>query len=224
MSGATSVHPKRSHSRGVCMSLKSLSVFACVASLSASLCGSASAAALVVSYVPALVAQHQASLAGQVDPSTHMRMQVVLPMRNLAELKDTLGALYNPSSPLYRHWLSVAEFTKRFGPTQKDYDAAMTFFRGQGLAVTGTMANRYMFQVEGNASDVERVLHVKMNLYKHPTENRNFMAPDREPTLALQVPVQEITSLDNYVLPYPKLVRSNGQQRSGSGSGPQGNF
>ncbi len=60
-----------------------------------------------------------------------MRMQVVLPMRNKAQLKDTLSVLYNPSSPLYRHWLSVAEFTKRFGPTQKDYDTAIKFFRAQ---------------------------------------------------------------------------------------------
>jgi subtilase family serine protease len=207
------------------MSLKSLSVFACVASLSASLCGSASAAALLVSHVPAVVAQHQAALAGQVDPSTHMRMQVVLPMRNLAELKDTLGALYNPQSPLYRHWLSVADFTKRFGPTQKDYNAAMAFFRGQGLSVTNTAANRYMFQVEGQASDVERVLHVKLNLYKHPTESRNFMAPDREPTLALQVPVQEITSLDNYVLPHPKLKHADVRDgKALTGSGPGGNY
>jgi subtilase family serine protease len=207
------------------MYLKSLSVFAFAAGLSASLCGSASAAALLTSHVPAPVAQHQAALAGQVDPSTHMRMQVVLPMRNLAGLKDTLGALYNPQSPLYRHWLSVAEFTRQFGPTQKDYNAAMNFFRGQGLSVTNTMANRYMFQVEGNASDVERVLHVKMNLYKHPTENRNFMAPDREPTLSLQIPVQHITSLDNYVLPHPKLVHAD--SRAGTpptGSGPSGNY
>jgi len=207
------------------MSLKSLSVFACVATLSASLCGSACAAALLTSHVPAAVARHQAALAGSVDPSTHMRMQVVLPMRDKAGLKDLLSVLYNPSSPLYRHWLSVADFTKRFGPTQKDYNAAITYFRGQGLSVTNTAANRYMFQVEGTAGDVERVLHVKLNNYKHPTENRTFMAPDREPTLDLQVPVQHITHLDNYVLPHPKLVHADSRSgRASTGSGPDGNY
>ena len=207
------------------MSLKSLSVFACMATLSASLCGSASAAALLTSHVPVAVARHQAALAGSVDPSTHMRMQVVLPMRDKAGLKDLLSVLYNPSSPLYRHWLSVAEFTKRFGPTQKDYNAAITYFRGQGFSVTNTAPNRYLFQVEGSAGDVERVLHVKLNNYKHPTENRTFMAPDREPTLDLQVPVQHITHLDNYVLPHPKLVHSDSRGGAGTtGSGPGGNY
>ena len=53
------------------------------------------------------------------------------------------------------------------------------------------------------------------------------MAPDREPTLALKVPVQEITSLDTYVLPYPKLRKPDeaGKQRAGAGgSGPGGWF
>jgi subtilase family serine protease len=112
------------------MSPKSLSLFACVAALSASLCGSASAAALLTRHVPEAVAKHQAALAGSVDPSTPMRMQVVLPMRDKEGLKDLLGVLYNPASPLYRHWLGVAEFTKRFGPSERDYNAAIAYFRG----------------------------------------------------------------------------------------------
>ena len=49
------------------MFLKSLSVFAFAATLSASLCGSASAAALLTSHVPQAVAQHKVALAGHVD-------------------------------------------------------------------------------------------------------------------------------------------------------------
>lgn len=209
------------------MRLKSLTMLALTAALAAGFCGPASAAALLTSHVPAPVAGHKVALAGHVDPATHLRMQVVLPMRNMAGLKDLLGALYNPSSPLYRHWLSVAEFTRRFGPTRHDYDAAMTFFRAQGLSVTNTAPNRYLFQVEGSAADVERVLGVRLNLYRHPTQNRDFMAPDREPTLTLNVPVQHITGLSNFVLPYSKAIRpgTNGRgQRAGTGSGPGGNF
>jgi subtilase family serine protease len=166
-------------------------------------------------------------MTSHVDASAPMQMQVVLPMRNKEQLRDLLTALYDPSSPLYRHWLSVREFTKRFGPAQKDYNAAIAFFRDNGLAVTQTAANRYLFQLEGRAEDVERVLHVRLNNYEYPPQNRTFMAPDREPTLALSVPVQEITGLDTYVLPYPKLRNPEdvGKQRSGAGgSGPGGWF
>jgi subtilase family serine protease len=205
------------------MRKKCLSAFALAATMAVAT--TASATDLLVKHVPATVATHRATLAGHMDGSTHMQMQVVLPMRNKEKLRDLLGALYNPSSPLYRHWLSVAEFTKRFGPTQKDYDAAMAFFAANGLSVTHTFANRYMFQVDGRASDVERVLHVNLNTYKHPTLDRTFFAPDREPTLSLKTPVQEITGLDNYVLPYTKLKRSaDGRSARAGGSGPGGAF
>jgi len=186
-----------------------------------------SAATLGDRVVPAIVAEHGVTPAGRVAPATRLRLQVVLPMHNLTGLRSLLhDQIYNRNSALYHHYLSVAEFTQRFGPAQSDYDAAIAFFNANGLSVTHTYANRYLFQVEGNASDVERVLNVRLNLYKHPTENRNFMAPDREPTLALNVPVLSITGLNNFQLPTPRLVRSpdGDNRRGGTGSGPGGNF
>jgi len=190
----------------------------------ASAASSASATALLVNHVPAAVTDHRAAMTSHLDPSTHMQMQVVLPMRNMAKLHDLLGALYNPSSPLYHHWLSVTQFTRQFGPTQKDYDDAMKFFASNGLSVTHTYANRYMFQVEGRASDVEHVLNVHLNNYKHPTLSRTFFAPDREPALALKTPVQQITGLNNYVLPYTKLAQRNDGRAARTGSGPGGSY
>jgi kumamolisin len=207
-----------------------LSAIALTATLTAMLCGSASAAALLATHVPAAVSEHRAAQTGVVSPTAHMTLQVVLPMRNQGDLGQLAHAVSDPASPLYRHYLSVADFTKRFGPTKKDYEAAQKFFASNGLAVTHTAANRYLFQVEGSAADVERTLHVNLNLYKHPTENRSFMAPDREPTLDLKTSVQEIIGLENYALPYPKLIRPTATQLAhqgeprNSGSGPGGNF
>jgi subtilase family serine protease len=208
------------------MLTKRLSTFAVTAALTAGLCGSASAAALLSHVVPAAVAGHSAALAGHVDPSTPLRMQVVLPMRHLDKLRILLDQLYNPQSPTFRHWLSVGEFTKQFGPTQKDYDAAIKYFQGQGLAVTHTYANRYMFQAEGKASDVERVLNVTLNTYRHPSQDRTFMAPDREPQLSLNVPVLSITGLDTFILPQPKYHEPDSSRgsRAGTGSGPGGQY
>lgn len=181
------------------------------------------AAHIQVSTVPAAVTQHKAAFVKALNPATPLKLQVVLPMRNKAELSQFAHAVADPDDPHYRHYLTVAQFTERFGPTKSDYDAAIRFFNDSGLKVTHTAANRYLFQIEGTAADVERVLHVNLNLYQHPTENRTFMAPDREPTLDLGVPVQHIADLDTFVLPYPKFVRGDGSQRAG-GSGPSGNF
>ena len=71
----------------------------------------------------------------------------------------------------------------------------MKFFAASGMQVTGTAANRYMIDVTGRVADVARALHVTMNMYKHPTQNRLFIAPDREPTLDRHFTLH-ITGLD----------------------------
>ena len=51
-----------------------------------------------------------------------MRLAISLPLRNLNQLNALLQQLYDPASPNYRKFLTVRQFTERFGPTQEDYD------------------------------------------------------------------------------------------------------
>jgi kumamolisin len=177
-------------------------------------------------HVPSLVTTHQATLVGHADPASRLTLAIALPMRHQAELTALLGHLYDPKDPLYRHFLSVADFTNRFGPTQADYNATLKFLTESGLTITGTNANRYLIDVSGDVLTIEQTFHVTLNRYQHPTENRTFIAPDREPSLDLAVPVQHIVGLDNAVLPTTRLLppQQGRIAQSGTGSGPGGNF
>ncbi|HTT98362.1 MAG TPA: S53 family peptidase [Rhizomicrobium sp.] len=180
---------------------------------------------LLTPHMPDVVESHSVAVAGTPDAKLHLTLQVVLPMRNRDALKTFVDAVTDPRSPLFRHYLSVTEFTKRFGPTARDYEAAAKFFAASGLSITGRAPNRYLLQVEGDVATVERVFHIKLNLYRHPTENRSFMAPDREPTLDLSVPVLNVAGLDDYALPYPKYKAPRGgdvRAHKWQGSGPDG--
>jgi xanthomonalisin len=174
--------------------------------------------------VPAIVASHAAAFVAAPAPDTIMHLAVVLPMRNMAGLDALQRDIYNPASPNYHHYISVEQFTERFGPTQSDYEAAVAFFAGQGLTIAARTPNRYIIDVDGRVADVERVLNVKMGLYQHPTEHRLFMAPDRAPTLDLAVPVLQVIGLDNFVLPHPKLVHSAHPAAGRGGTGPSGQY
>lgn len=186
--------------------------------------GPAEAAGFQSTHVPAAVAQHRAALVGPVSPATTIKFNVSLPMRNRDGLTALLRQIYDPANPQYRHYLSVAEFTRRFGPTEADYRKAVAFFAKSGLTVRSTSPNRYLVSLTGRAADIERVFHVKMNLYRHPTEPRTFFAPDREPTVDLKVPLLHVTGLDNYVLPHPKFLVQSAKSNPRGGSGPGGNF
>jgi kumamolisin len=196
-------------------------------------CG-AQAASLLTQQVPAWVSSHQVALAGTPDPSHSLQLAIALPMRNQAELQSLVHAVADPASPNFRHYLTVAEFTERFGPTAADYSKALSFFSENGVAITATAANRYLIEGTATVDTLERLLHVKFGLYRHPTEGRLFIAPDREPSLDFDVPVLHIVGLDDATLPFNRLVQTQTQTQTApgpvaaaskspvSGSGPGG--
>ncbi len=181
--------------------------------------------ALLTTHVPEAVSSGAAAMVARVPAAQHLSLAISLPLRNEAELDELLQQIYDPQSPNYRHYLSMEEFTSRFGPADSDYTALQNFAQSSGLRVVDVAANRMVLDVEGAAADIESAFHVQLNLYQHPTEARTFYAPDREPTIDLDVPLLHITGLDNYTLPRAKNIRSASQPPSaGTGSGPNGNF
>ncbi|HEY3637522.1 MAG TPA: S53 family peptidase [Rhizomicrobium sp.] len=185
-----------------------------------------SARDLLTAHVPEIVADHGVPVVGAPDPAARLQLDIAIPLRDPASLTSALGAIYDPASPSWHHYLSVAEFTSHFSATEKDYNAAAEFFRASGLRIISLSANRFLIEAEGTVAQIERVFHVKLLLYKHPLEARSFMAPDREPTIDLDVPVLHVTGLDDLVLPAPRLVQPATDQPHfhGTGSGPRGYY
>ena len=155
-----------------------------------------------------------------------LRLDMVLPLRDPAGLSKFLQELYDPSSPSYRKFLTVPEFTARFGPSQEDYDAVVRYAQANGCRVTGGSRDGLNVQVEGSVTHIDKAFHVKMGVYRHPTENRTFYAPDREPTVKLPFQLWHISGLDNYSIPHPAyLRRSEGTtSHATTGSGPSASF
>ncbi len=180
--------------------------------------------ALLSTQLPEIVATHQARLAATPDAQRRMSLSVSLPQRNQDKLYRLLGDIYNPASPNYRRYLSVAEFTDRFGPSTADYQAARAYFSGNGFTVGDAAANRGLITIEGSVANVERVFHVTLGLYRHPTEDRLFISPDREPSLDLAVPILHVTGLDDFDLPRPRSLKHGDGRISHTGSGPGGEF
>jgi uncharacterized repeat protein (TIGR01451 family) len=173
-------------------------------------------------HLPPAAARLQAT--DSLDQSKPMSVLVGLPLRNREALTNFLSDLHNPASPAYHHYLTPAQFTEKFGPTPEDYEAVIAFARSSRLTVGPAYANRTLLKVGGTVADIERVFNVHMRVYRHPTENRAFFAPDTEPSVDLATPVLGVTGLDNYVIPHPLsvLTTKKNQARPMSGSGPGG--
>ncbi|HTW86767.1 MAG TPA: protease pro-enzyme activation domain-containing protein [Candidatus Binataceae bacterium] len=151
----------------------------------------------------------QAPLVGWLPATQSLNLDIVLALRNQAALKKLLKELYDPSSPSYRHFLTVQEFTAKFGPSQEDYDAVIRFAKANGLTVVGGSRDGMDVQVAGSVASIEAAFNVTMGVYQHPTENRTFYGPDQEPTPDLPFRLWHISGLDNYSIPHPALVHRN---------------
>jgi len=164
---------------------------------------------------------------GRLPAAETLRVVLVLPLRNQAALDDFLKDLYDPSSPSYRHYLTVEQFTAKYGPTQGDYDALIRYAEANGLTVVAKSPNRVNLDVTGSVAHIEKALHLNIGMYMHPSENRAFFAPDREPTVDLPFQLWHIAGLDNFSIPHPAGLHhrpANVTPNATTGSGPSASF
>ncbi len=183
---------------------------------------------LIHGTVPGDIARLGLRPIARLDSARELNFAICLPLRDKAGLTDLLRQLYNPASPNYHRWLTVQQFTSEFGPARQDYQRVIDFARTNGLAVMSTSPNRMIVDVRGTVASIERTLHIKMYLYKHPGETRTFYAPGSDPSLTLSVPISRISGLDNFSRPHPlsnptRIVNA-ATPAPNAGSGPNGMY
>jgi subtilase family serine protease len=176
-------------------------------------------------HVPAAVA----NLAAYDDlPATNrLNLAIGLPLRDPKGLQAFLADLYNPASPHYRHYLTPEQFAEWFGPSADDYAAVIAFARQNNFKVTVTNTSRLVLDVNAAAADVQQAFHIRLRQFHHPTEARDFFAPDSEPSVNATLAIADISGLNNYALPRPMSLHkaqpaagaANARPWTGSGSG-----
>jgi len=170
------------------------------------------------------------SALGQLPGANEIELAIGLPLRNREALTNLLEELYNPASPDYRQYLTPAQFAERFGPTEEEYQKVVAFVESRGLRLNGQQQDRGLLNVRGAVADIERAFNVNLKTYRHPKENRTFFAPDAEPSLDLDVPLEGINGLDDFDLPRPLGLQASPfdsipySEPVATGSGPRGTF
>jgi subtilase family serine protease len=163
---------------------------------------------------------------GRLESSRQLSVAIGLPLRNLEALTNLIQQLYAPASTNFHRYLTPEKFTELFGPTKQDYETVSNFLSANGMTITRTHPNRVLLDVSGPVADIEKIFHVKMGLYQHPVEARQFFAPDVAPSLDLATPLACVAGLDNFRLPHPnhKPVDKTRAARPHDGTGPSGAY
>lgn len=141
-------------------------------------------------------AVQRAESLGSLPENETVNVSIGLPLRNQDRLNELIREVGDPASPQYRRYLTPQRFADEFGPSQTDYEAVKQFALQNGLTISAEHSNRLLLGVEGSAKAIQDAFHVQMRQYRRP-EGGTFHAPDREPSLDLDVPVQYISGLEN---------------------------
>lgn len=172
-------------------------VFGCAAPLQ----GAASSITLPVAHRvvsgPALGIQYDSdALAGaRFTGRAHLGtlgIDVVVPLRDERGLLDFARLVNDPSSPLYRHFLTPAQIGDSFGAAPGDYIGAYNYFAQAGLAVQ-SWPQRGALRVFGEQARIEAALHTTVGVYT--TGNRTFFAPMNKPTVDESVHVAGVARI-----------------------------
>lgn len=216
-------------------SLKS-ALFTAVAAVLSTTTAAGVAQSVMTHHVRDVVRTGEVAPNGRLPQNQLLQLDLVLPLRDPAGLKNFLIDVYNPSSPNYRRFLTPQEFTARFGPTEEQYDEVLRFAAANDLRVVGGSRDQMEVRIKGTVGAIESALHVSVNTYRHPSENRTFYNVDREPTPNLSFRLWHIAGLDNFSIPRPLYVKKSDFaaahgiypeqviSRATTGSGPSASF
>ena len=82
-----------------------------------------------------------------------------------AELDALVAAQHDPDSPLYRQWLTPAEYGVRFGASPEDIAHVAAWLTGHGFTVEELPASNRLVIFSGTAGQVEETFHSEIHRY-----------------------------------------------------------
>jgi subtilase family serine protease len=167
------------------------------------------------------VLPHRATVTGSLPDSSSVHLTIGLTPRDSAGLQRFVAAVSDPGSPLFRRYLSVAEFARRFGAAPGRVAAVRRTLQADGLDVGTPTANNLTIPVSGSAAAVARTFDTslsRVHLAGGRTTFANTTAP--APPVSIAGDVQAVVGLDDLHAPQP-AVRTRDRRPSVVTGGPQ---
>jgi subtilase family serine protease len=150
-----------------------------------------------------------------------LRLTVALEPRDPNGLRALATDASTPGTPAYRHYLSLAQFSRRFGATASQTGAVQAALRARGLVVGPVTANGLTLPVTGTAAQVEQAFSTSILEVRTPggsIDYANAQAPALPRSVAADV--QAVTGLDDLALERPQNVEVAGHVLRAPASAP----
>jgi xanthomonalisin len=105
-----------------------------------------------------------------------LHVEVALKLRNPDQLQTFLAGVTSPGNALYGKFLTPAQFTERFGPTQAQVDAVVAHLQQAGFTNIEVAPNRLLVSADGNAGAATQGFRTSIKRFS--ANGREFFAND----------------------------------------------
>jgi kumamolisin len=166
------------------------------------------------------------------NPARMMSVTLVLRLQDAQTAAQFALAVSTPGDTLYEHFLTPAQFRKRFGAPADADSRIRSWAKANGLIAEAATGAGTILPVRGTIAAIEKAFGLTINLYRAP-DGHMFTSSASAPLLppAIAGDVAAITGLDGYVQFAPLVRRAPGGLRAdgagplaGGGTGPGGTF
>jgi hypothetical protein len=156
---------------------------------------------------------------GALAGSIPVQATVTLQARNPAALAAYAQAVSTPGSSQYHHFLTVAEFARRFGPTLRQVNAVQDALRAEGLSPGKASANRLSFSVTAPAAKLSSAFSISFDRFRL-ADGRAAYANTAAPSVAANIAgvIQGVLGLSTLAVPRPLGLRRSASFRPAASS------
>jgi subtilase family serine protease len=158
--------------------------------------GLAAANRPIAGYVPAVIANGQASVRGGHDPNDVLSLNVGLGVRAPAKAAAVAKAVSTPGTKQYGDYLTNAQYMADYAPTSSQAKAARSWLASQGLDVLNVSADRLLISVRGSVEQIDRAFAVTINDYR--ASSRDFYSNDRVPRVPAGLNIDWVSGLNDF--------------------------
>ena len=169
---------------------------------------------------PGSVSGHATAI-GPVPAAARMHITLALKVHHQAALTQFVAQVSDPSSPLYREYLTPQQFGQRFGASEAELRAVRASLRAHGLAAGPVPPNHLSIPVTASVGAIERALRIRIEHVALAHDRRATIAsapPALDSTIAPDV--QAVIGLNGAAAPHPHVLRGALTRRLAVGERP----
>jgi subtilase family serine protease len=131
-----------------------------------------------------------------VPAATSIDFEVALRLANPSGATAEAQAVSDPASSQYRHYLTAAQWERRFSPTTASVSQVRSWLAGQGFTVTGVAPDRMTVSARGTTAQIEATFGTTLNNYRVDHKSVRLAATDLSIPTALAGVIEGVTGLD----------------------------